>query len=296
MEKTSKTMTQFLAKQTLTTSPFYIQRKNLVSTHLNQVNSIAVFQGFVYWLDDKIGVEKISITGEMRRPELQRLPHITDIVAVMTPDAKLIRNHTCSSGRTKCSHICIASASAFDNNSNEICSCPKGLMLMQDKRNCGAIPVCGVDHFTCSASYTAESSLLSSTTLNGGSEMNRDCIPVTWRCDGQNDCPDKSVRNKKQFSIFMFSFFFFNYCLVSSFNFYRTNIIVRIRHAVMISLGVNLVNVLISHWYAMVPPTVVTDTMNQIVANSLTIFSVLAIKFVYPQNQCVMVSKQCQIW
>jgi hypothetical protein len=41
---------------------------------------------------------------------------------------------------------------------------------------------------------------------------------------------------------------------------------------------------------------VVTDTMNPIVANSLTIFSVLAIKFVYPQNQCVMVSKQCQIW
>lgn len=31
-------------------------------------------------------------------------------------------------------------------------------------------PSCGGDHFTCT--------------------IRRDCIPATWRCDGQNDCTD----------------------------------------------------------------------------------------------------------
>lgn len=153
--------------------------KTLVSMHISQVINIAALGGFVYWLDDKTGVERVTVTGERRSAELQRLPQITDVRAVWTPDAKLLRNHTCLHSRTKCSHICVASGDGV-THTRDICSCPKHLMLLEDKENCGALPACGPDHFTCAAPVA------------GNSDMNKDCIPASWRCDGQKDCPDKS--------------------------------------------------------------------------------------------------------
>lgn len=146
--------------------------------HISQVINIAALGDFVYWLDDKTGVERITVGGERRSAEL-RLPQITDIRAVWTPDAKQLRNHTCLHSRTKCSHICVASGDGMAHT-RDICSCPKHLMLLEDKENCGALPACGPDHFTCAAPVA------------GNSDMNKDCIPASWRCDGQKDCPDKS--------------------------------------------------------------------------------------------------------
>lgn len=148
---------------------------------------MAALQGYCFWLDEK-GVERVTITGDGRRPELQQKSlQITDIVSVMTPDLKAIKNHTCALSRSHCSHFCIADSL---NVESEICSCPKGLMLLEDKRSCGALPACGPDHFTCAAPVYSGSNGLSG---NGGvSDLNKDCIPVSWRCDGQNDCPDKS--------------------------------------------------------------------------------------------------------
>ncbi|XP_033156520.1 low-density lipoprotein receptor-related protein 6 [Drosophila mauritiana] len=154
-------------------------KKTLVSMHISQVINIAALGGFVYWLDDKTGVERITVNGERRSAELQRLPQITDIRAVWTPDPKVLRNHTCMHSRTKCSHICIASGEGIART-RDVCSCPKHLMLLEDKENCGAFPACGPDHFTCAAP------------VSGISDVNKDCIPASWRCDGQKDCPDKS--------------------------------------------------------------------------------------------------------
>lgn len=160
-------------------------RRNLVSTHISQVVSLAALQGYCYWLDEKTGVERVTITGDGRRPELQqRSLQISDIVAVSTPDMKIIKNHTCSMSRSKCSHFCIAE---YSKNENEICSCPQGLMLLEDKRSCGALPACGPNHFTCAAPVYGVSNA-----QNGDTDLNKDCIPSSWRCDGQNDCPDKS--------------------------------------------------------------------------------------------------------
>lgn len=161
----------------------------MVSTHISQVISLAALQGYCYWLDEKTGVERVTITGDGRRPELQqRSLQITDIVAVWTPENKTIKNHTCAQSRSKCSHFCIADGLQSDS---EICSCPEGLMLLEDKRSCSALPACGPDHFTCAAPVYGTSNGLSSVG-GGATDLNKDCIPVSWRCDGQNDCPDKS--------------------------------------------------------------------------------------------------------
>lgn len=157
-----------------------LTRHNLVSTQINQVIALAALQGYCYWLDEKTGIERITINGDGRQPELQqRSLQITDIVAVSMPDIKTIRNHACSTNRLACSHFCIADHST---NRNQSCSCPHGLMLMEDQRNCGRLPACGPNHFTCAAPiYTLDQST-----------ENKDCIPFSWRCDGQIDCPDKS--------------------------------------------------------------------------------------------------------
>lgn len=151
-----------------------------MSTHINQVISLAALQGYCYWLDEKTGIERITNAGDERRPELQhRSLQITDIVAVSMPDMNSIKNHACLLSQSKCSHFCIAE---HPDNGNETCSCPHGLMLMEDRQSCGRLPACGPNHFTCAAPiYTADQ----------GSD-NKDCIPFSWRCDGQIDCPDKS--------------------------------------------------------------------------------------------------------
>lgn len=122
--------------------------------------------------------ERATINGTNRRPDLLRY-NITDIIAVWTPDKKILRNHPCSINENKCSHICIAT---LENGKQDACSCPQGLILLDDKRNCGTLPACGPEHFTCVAPLTH----------SGHFGRDRDCIPASWRCDGQMDCPDKS--------------------------------------------------------------------------------------------------------
>ena len=93
----------------------------------------------------------------------------------------MYNSHGCSANRNQggCSHLCVASTSLATSGSSSIpsiCSCPQNLVLHDDGRTCSAVPACGPEHFTCAAP--------------AGS--NKDCIPSTWRCDGQNDCPDAS--------------------------------------------------------------------------------------------------------
>lgn len=132
----------------------------------------------MYWLDEKYGLVKSGISGESLKLERKNAP-ITDIVAVWQPEPKVIKNHPCSSTKTECSHICLSSSNS-SNHADFTCSCPQGMILMRDGKNCGSPPACGPDHFTCASPFS------------NPIDHNRDCIPFSWRCDGQNDCPDKS--------------------------------------------------------------------------------------------------------
>uniref|UniRef100_A0A182YL08 EGF-like domain-containing protein n=1 Tax=Anopheles stephensi TaxID=30069 RepID=A0A182YL08_ANOST len=153
--------------------------RTLVAEHISMVSSIAALEGFIYWLDERPVMERISVLGDNRRVEIHKNPHMTDIVAVWTPDERALRNHTCNTARAECSHICIGSPD--DAPSEHVCACPQGLMLLKDRRSCGEQPICGPDHFTCAApSELADR------------DGNKECIPSSWRCDGQKDCPDRS--------------------------------------------------------------------------------------------------------
>lgn len=157
-----------------------------MSSQINQVISLAAIQGYVYWLDTNVGIERVTITGEGRRLELQQsAAKITDIVAVATPDIKATKTHPCSPNRSRCSHFCIAGYAQSESESeSEVCSCPNGLTMLEDRRSCSRqLPACGPNHFTCAAS---DHEILDENVDN------KDCIPSSWRCDGQIDCLDQS--------------------------------------------------------------------------------------------------------
>lgn len=67
----------------------------------------------------------------------------------------------------QCSHICIWSEDLSE--SKDVCGCPAGLILHEDRRTCGQRPPCESSEFTC-------------TTVNEPSNNNnKKCIPLSWR-------------------------------------------------------------------------------------------------------------------
>ncbi|XP_012280055.1 low-density lipoprotein receptor-related protein 6 [Orussus abietinus] len=148
-------------------------RRTLVSVGQASVSHLAVLFEYLYWFDrDTQTVERANKTAGTARRTLMSRP-ITDLVTVRTPDDLVMESHVCSPFHDYggCSHFCIGSPSSSR------CSCPQTLVLSDDERTCRAAPACGADHFTCAAPSSA---------------VAKDCIPATWRCDGQTDCSDGS--------------------------------------------------------------------------------------------------------
>ncbi|EDW36020.1 GL16905 [Drosophila persimilis] len=105
--------------------------------HITQVNNIAALGAFVYWLDDKTRPEWITVNGERRSAELHRLSQFTDIRAVWAPDAKVLHNHTAHLPKL---FPKLHSQRGVTRSTYDVCSCPKHLMLLEDKQNYGVYP------------------------------------------------------------------------------------------------------------------------------------------------------------
>lgn len=147
-------------------------RKTLVTLAApNLVAHMSIFKDHLYWYDrDAQTLERVDKTSGFGRRALMNRTLITDLTTVSVPGN--MEEHVCSpfNHYGDCSHLCIGTTSPR-------CSCPRSLVLSDDGRTCRAAPACGKDHFTCVAPNSA---------------VAKDCIPATWKCDGQTDCLDGS--------------------------------------------------------------------------------------------------------
>lgn len=147
-------------------------RKVLHTISQTGILYVAVLSDHVYYYNKDIDtLERVNIKDGGDKTTVMKKA-ITDLVSVRTPDDNVMEAHICSPFHDYggCSHFCIGTTTAK-------CSCPQSLVLFKDERTCRAVPVCGADHFTCAAPSSA---------------VAKDCIPSTWRCDGQMDCADGS--------------------------------------------------------------------------------------------------------
>ncbi|CAL8117209.1 unnamed protein product [Orchesella dallaii] len=133
---------------------------------LDQPSSISVMGRFVYWIEDRGGVERVNkYTGDERKTALPRMERANYIVFIN--DSNIIadnHNSPYSNCDNRCSHICV------DNE----CSCFEGFVIsMEDRRTCGFRLPCGPHEFACSRGKIG-------------------CIPHQHKCNGKAECADGS--------------------------------------------------------------------------------------------------------
>ena len=145
-------------------------RRVVVNEGVVEPVGLAVLGQWLYWADrDQARVIRVDKwTGTNRQIVLSHVPRLSSLTAVPELDLQAVKTHPCFSGGG-CSHFCAHSQGLVS------CSCPLGLLLAADNRTCGSPPTCALDEFTC-VTHTSGPA----------------CIPMTWRCDGQPECADKS--------------------------------------------------------------------------------------------------------
>ncbi|CAH0560791.1 unnamed protein product [Brassicogethes aeneus] len=140
----------------------------IVNQSRSKIKQLTVYSSFLYWVDDSQELQRLELISEKSSTPLQiQVPHITGLISVRNPE----KNHSCfMAHQKKCSHFCIM------DGKNPVCACPNGKKLQDDKRTCVVLPNCGKDRFTCTSQYGDP----------------KECIPLSWRCDKQEDCRDGS--------------------------------------------------------------------------------------------------------
>ncbi|XP_014229515.1 low-density lipoprotein receptor-related protein 6 [Trichogramma pretiosum] len=137
---------------------------------------LSVLFNYLYWFErDGQTIERIDKTTGSGRKIVMNNRALTDMISVKMPSNSDMETNICSPLHEYggCSHICIGTGPT----GSPLCSCPQSLILSDDGKNCRLAPTCGTDQFTCLTSKSTDS---------------KDCIPETWKCDGQRDCADGS--------------------------------------------------------------------------------------------------------
>uniref|UniRef100_A0A131YQ22 Low density lipoprotein receptor-related protein 5/6 n=1 Tax=Rhipicephalus appendiculatus TaxID=34631 RepID=A0A131YQ22_RHIAP len=129
-----------------------------------QANALAVFGEQLFILDrtEQCILRAHKLSGADMRPLQARRPHLSALVAVQRRPTETAP-HPCTGHR--CSHLCRAVRGRAQ------CACPPGLVL-RGSSDCVTAARCSAEHeFGCAT---------------GG------CVAMEVRCDGANDCADRS--------------------------------------------------------------------------------------------------------
>ncbi|KAF3843047.1 hypothetical protein F7725_001896 [Dissostichus mawsoni] len=155
----------------------YIEYSDLDGQHRHTVYdgdlphpfALTVFEDFVYWTDwNTRSVEKGNKYDGSGRQSLVNTTHRPFDVHVCHPYRQPIGNNPCAVNNGGCSHLCLISHGGREHT----CECPDHFLTVQIGGVTRCLPMCSSTQYRCA--------------------NNERCIPIWWKCDGQNDCRDGS--------------------------------------------------------------------------------------------------------
>ena len=152
-----------------------LKRVELITEGIVEPVGIAVQDSWLYWADrDQNSIVRVDkLTGTSRQTVISKVARLSSLVAInYIPPAELL-SHPCNNPEVHgCSHFC-----ALGVERRVVCTCPSTMALLEDGVTCGS-PSCKKNEFTCSGA--------------GPTGQGPMCIPLSWRCDGQPECGDRS--------------------------------------------------------------------------------------------------------
>lgn len=152
-------------------------------TRVEHPFAVAVFKDFMFWDDWKMNsvFSADKDHGILIRTIAEEMLNLMDLKVYAHSIQEGSNACTNGTGVNKCSHICIGTPK------NEYkCLCPDGMRLNDGGSDClcpGEVKpfannTCAQNHNTCAPGFY--------------SCANKLCVPMTYRCDGEDDCGDRS--------------------------------------------------------------------------------------------------------
>ncbi|KAK7113108.1 hypothetical protein V1264_012457 [Littorina saxatilis] len=128
--------------------------------------AITIFEDWMYWSDwNHMSIERAHKFSGANHTTLLNVTHRPMDIHIYHPLRQKPGVNPCGDDNGGCSHLCLIAPGGSDST----CTCPDYFYLSADKRTC--VANCSIAQFRC------------------GPADDR-CIPLLWKCDGEEDCKD----------------------------------------------------------------------------------------------------------
>ena len=146
-----------------------ISRGQSPKARLHHIFALSVFEDYVYWSDwETKSIERCHKYSGKKAATILTAIHRPMDLAVYHPLRQPKPDHNPCENNGGCHALCLLRPN--NGSVGRICGCPENFVLADDGLSCKSN--CSQSMFLCENTYK--------------------CIPFWWKCDGQDDCGDKS--------------------------------------------------------------------------------------------------------
>ncbi|XP_071103874.1 low-density lipoprotein receptor-related protein 2-like [Haliotis cracherodii] len=128
--------------------------------------AMTIFEEIMYWTDwNHLTIEYANKLTGANHTVLRNITHRPMDIHIYHPLRQKPAPNPCGTDNGGCSHLCLIAP----GGSEYTCSCPDDFLMSQDGKTC--LANCSSTQFRCGATDDR-------------------CVPLLWKCDGEEDCKD----------------------------------------------------------------------------------------------------------